>query len=58
MLNLRELVKRSVSVLFLIAILLEKKVGRWLEIMNLRRNDLVVIRDEIVRRELRYSVME
>jgi len=58
MLNLREIVKRDVSVLFLIATLLEKKIGRWLEIMDLRRNDLVMIRDRTVRRELRYSVIE
>jgi len=58
MLNLRELVKRSVSVLFITATLLETKIGRWLEIMNLRRNDLVVIRDKTVRRELRYGVIE
>jgi hypothetical protein len=58
MLNLRELVKRSVSVLFMTATLLETKMGGWLEIMNLRRNDLVVIRDETVRKELRYGVIE
>lgn len=58
MLNLREIVKRDVGVLFLTATLPEKKVGRWLEIMDLRRNDLVVIRDGTVRRELRYGVIE
>ena len=58
MLNLREMVKRDVSVLFLTATLPDRSLGGWLEVVRLRRNDLVVVRDVTVRPELRYGVME
>ena len=58
MLNLREMVKRDVGVLFLTATLPDRSLGGWLEVVGLRRNDLVVVRDVTVRPELRYGVME
>lgn len=58
MLNLREMVKREIRVLFLTGTLPERSIGRQLEVIDLRRNNLVIIRDKTVRPELRYSIIE
>jgi superfamily II DNA helicase RecQ len=52
------ILKREVSVLFLTGTLPPKRIRDWLEVLGLERNDLSVIREGTVRRNLRYEVLD